>query len=78
MARGRTAARRGPGEANGCGAGAEVPWEGLNRWSPGCLGAERPAPRRLGVAGQVSLSRPHPPVPGHHDLVSGIPPELPR
>lgn len=38
-------------------------------------GASRP--QRLGVAGQVSLSRPHPPVPTL-GLVSGIPPELPR
>lgn len=33
-------------------------WEGPSRQGPRCLGAERPAPPSLGVAAQVSRSRP--------------------
>lgn len=58
MARVRTAAGRGPGEANGCGAGTEVLWEGLSRWGPAVWGRSVPPPETGGGWTGESLSAP--------------------
>lgn len=45
-----TSAGRGPGEANGCGVGVQVPWEGPNRPGPAVWGRSGP-PLRAGGGG---------------------------